>query len=559
MATRDGHHSTVTPRKTSSYLMRQMSMPASRGKEVRVDSPRAADLPPPSEEVVDAKMVVKTGTQPRPTITTLHPDSSQKKIVPAPHQTKEEEDATPVRQPSATPVKSTPGAAKPALPVNRRLTFTSSPSQAKKLSVPPTTRERSVASPSPLFEPLRSKSPTVGLFEDRSSVIPVTKSITTSSRADEESVARTSQTPQVFTDVNAVSHSTPITLAEKSIRAKQSSQKPHYRKTGTPSFKTSAAPETCRINPKDLPWDDKETLHLWESYWDPSGNEINRSRVRLIRANAHTKWRQANGYGSAHRNWITLEERMEDVFESGVTQEELRARVEEGERKGGVFPEMPGSERVVVKDREKTFAERAEEAYKKSKAPAWKKDVDVDQGMLSGRSTPAQGPSVAASLLRHGGSKASASTGKMAIKRSVAFQDPSDLIQTLIPPSLDISKESAIPKKMPAKRRAPDADILDQAHTPALLTTPAKRVKKAKIPSVESESDRKTDIAGERHNRATSPPTAQEEITAMAYFHQARLVLRKHCKDVFKIDGRAFDAEVAKWAEDYVERVRREM
>ncbi|KAK3671442.1 hypothetical protein LTR78_008720 [Recurvomyces mirabilis] len=558
MTTSEGHHSTVTPRKTSNYLMRQMSMPASRSKEVRVDSPRQAQLLPTSEEDVDAKMVVNNGTQPRPTISTLHPNSFQKQLAAAPHQTDEEEAATPFRQPSATAVKSTSDAVKPALPVNRRLTFTSSPSQARKLSVPPITRERSIASPSPLFVPLRSKSPTLGLFEDRSSEVPAAKSAITTLRANENAADTTSLAPEGFAALDALSRSTP-THTRQSTSAKQSSQNSMKRRISIQPFKTSPAPETRRINPKDLPWDDKETLHLWQSYWDPSGNELNRSRVRLIRANAHTKWRQANGYGSAHRNWITLEERMEDIFESGVRQDELRARVEESEREGGVFPKMPGLERAVMKGREKTFAKRAEEAYRKSKTPAWKEDFGVDEGVMSKFTTPAQAVSVTASLFGHGGSKASASTGKAAMKRSVTLQDPSDQLKTLPPLQPNPSKDAAPTKKIPAKRRAPNADILDQAITPALLTTPAKRAKRAKIAPVEPESDRKTGIAGERHNRATSPLTAHEEISAMAYFHQARLVLRKHCKDVFKIDGRVFDAEVAKWAEDYVERIRREM
>ncbi|TKA80215.1 hypothetical protein B0A55_04164 [Friedmanniomyces simplex] len=90
---------------------------------------------------------------------------------------------------------------------------------------------------------------------------------------------------------------------------------------------SSSATITSGLQPRHrYYYDAKETLRIWEMYWDAHFKPINRNARLQRRVDLHNKWRLENGYGGTDRTWAGMEQRIFKLRARGVTIEEMRAR-----------------------------------------------------------------------------------------------------------------------------------------------------------------------------------------------------------------------------------------
>ncbi|KAK3116978.1 hypothetical protein LTR53_002125 [Teratosphaeriaceae sp. CCFEE 6253] len=82
-------------------------------------------------------------------------------------------------------------------------------------------------------------------------------------------------------------------------------------------------------------WDDRESLHAWETYWSEDQQPINRTGDARRREEIHELWREAHGYTGQLRTWHAICARRRTLLRTGVTREDLRSAISAANPDGG--------------------------------------------------------------------------------------------------------------------------------------------------------------------------------------------------------------------------------
>ncbi|KAK3075605.1 hypothetical protein LTR53_000943 [Teratosphaeriaceae sp. CCFEE 6253] len=82
-------------------------------------------------------------------------------------------------------------------------------------------------------------------------------------------------------------------------------------------------------------WDDRESLHAWETFWSEDQQPINRTGGARRREEIHELWQEAHGYAGHLRTWGAICERIKTLLRTGVTREDLRSAISAANPDGG--------------------------------------------------------------------------------------------------------------------------------------------------------------------------------------------------------------------------------